>query len=135
MNEELIRKSLTEAGIPLRDECKQARGISFAGRSPARDFLSQGGGSVTSESVNAVLVSLGRAIGQVIGNLESPTDAAVAAVDGLLEGIVAELGTVDGEVVLALRRPARFFADCREGQKAGPATRRDGGLDPLPDDP
>ncbi len=60
------------------------------------------GGNVTLESVNAVLVSLGRAIGQVVSNLESPADAAVAAVDGLLEGIVTELEPSDRETVLAL---------------------------------
>ncbi len=98
------------------DGLRPAPGIAFAGRGPARDFLSPRGGSITSESVNAVLISLGRAIGQVVGNLESPADAAIAAVDGLLKGIVAELEPDDSETVLALLAGlAKKRADRRRG--------------------
>ncbi len=73
-------------------------------RESREDSLGKECERAASKSVNAVLVSLGRAIGQVVSNLESPADAAVAAVDGLLEGIVAELGPSDREAVLALLR-------------------------------
>lgn len=125
---EPIWKTLAKAGIPLRDDeewwdgrkaqegslakqCEAASGRALAGA--AGDFLSCGGGSVTSKSVNAVLISLGRAIGQVVSDLESPADAAVAAIDGLLEGIVAGLGPANGETLLALLGPAKKRAGRR----------------------
>ena len=125
MDKEPVRKTLAKAGIPLRDEeialdltkeRERAMGIAFAGRVPARDFLSRGDGIVTLGSVNAVLVSLGWAIGQVVSNLESPADSTVAAVDGLLKGIVAEREPADRETVLdLLNGPAKKRAGRRRG--------------------
>lgn len=94
---------LEQLGHACAIEADQAREDSLGKQCErARDrlFLSEDRGPVTAKSVNAVLISLGRAVGQVVSNLECPADVALCAAEGFLAGLVAELEPEDAETVL-----------------------------------